>query len=351
MGSQAQDWGPLHWAGCPGLSAWLIKTLPCIFHAAQSSLPCPCRRILTCMPCAAHAVAPAAVVVEAGGDGKAGEGHSHASGSCGGSASSQQSPSAGEAPCPASSQRDLSYRDALTGGRAPAAAADEMRSPRTPGGSHIPVTVSRNAAATTAQHSPTILAQSGYTARHDPFSSPLRPQEGAGSGATTVPRKISFDYFSPAAASVPAKAPAPVPVPSETKVCSKGAGRGQTARHGKNSELGLGWDRWLLQVSGHWWWIWAMARMKVGAGKVAGSSGPGLSFSFMGVREGQVEWALASSNFSPPASTACTHEGARRMLNCSLPALSACSTQPGHPLMVVFDLPLTPGWLWAGACW
>ena len=84
--------------------------------------------------------------------------------------------------------------------RAPAPpAADEMRSPRTPGGSHVPVTVSRNAAASSAQHSPTILA------RQDPFASPLRQQDGQQGGGNSVPRKISFDFLSPAG-TVPGKA-------------------------------------------------------------------------------------------------------------------------------------------------
>ena len=87
-----------------------------------------------------------------------------------------------------------------------------MRSPRTPGGSHVPVTVSRNAAATTAQHSPTILAQSGYGTRQDPFASPLGRHEGGGGGggAGSVPRKIAFDFFSPTAE--------PAPLPGDTKV-------------------------------------------------------------------------------------------------------------------------------------
>ncbi|PRW60302.1 kinase [Chlorella sorokiniana] len=77
------------------------------------------------------------------------------------------------------------------GGRAPAP-ADDMRSPRTPGGSHVPVTVGRNAAAS-AQHSPTILA--GGASPHDPFTSPLPPADHGGAAAG-VPRKISFEFFS-----------------------------------------------------------------------------------------------------------------------------------------------------------
>lgn len=88
---------------------------------------------------------------------------------------------------PSSSGRpDVTYADALrTGGRAPAP-GDDMRSPRTPGGSHVPVTVGRNAAAS-AQHSPTILA--GGASPHDPFTSPLRPGDQGGGGGG-VPRKI-----------------------------------------------------------------------------------------------------------------------------------------------------------------
>lgn len=104
------------------------------------------------------------------------------------------------APVPVPRRSDITYRDALAGGRAPAPpAADEMRSPRTPGGSHVPVTVSRNAAASCAQHSPTILA------RQDPFASPLRQQDGQQGGGNSVPRKISFDFLSPAG-TVPGKA-------------------------------------------------------------------------------------------------------------------------------------------------
>lgn len=81
----------------------------------------------------------------------------------------------------------MTYADALrTGGRAPAP-GDDMRSPRTPGGSHVPVTVGRNAAAS-AQHSPTILA--GGASPHDPFTSPLRPADHGGAAGAGVPRKI-----------------------------------------------------------------------------------------------------------------------------------------------------------------
>ena len=82
---------------------------------------------------------------------------------------------------------DVTYADALrTGGRAPAP-GDDMRSPRTPGGSHVPVTVGRNAAAS-AQHSPTILA--GGASPHDPFTSPLRPADHGGPTGAGAPRKI-----------------------------------------------------------------------------------------------------------------------------------------------------------------
>lgn len=119
------------------------------------------------------------------------------------------------------------------GGRAPAPPHDDTRSPRTPGGSHIPVTVSRNAAATSAQHSPTILAQSGYTVRPDPFASPMAPRDGA-TGAGGVPRKISFDFFSPAAA---AGAEAPNPKPSPLAGDSKHRDGRKQGR-----ESGSGWS-------------------------------------------------------------------------------------------------------------
>ncbi|PSC75138.1 exostosin-like glycosyltransferase [Micractinium conductrix] len=120
-------------------------------------------------------------------------------------------------PAPKPQQGTLAHVVALhayspgAGGRVPAPPPDEMRSPRTPGGSHVPVTVSRNAAATTAQHSPTILAQSGYGTRQDPFASPLGRHEGGGGGggAGSVPRKIAFDFFSPTAE--------PAPLPGDTK--------------------------------------------------------------------------------------------------------------------------------------
>lgn len=101
---------------------------------------------------------------------------------------------------PRNSRADLSYRDALAGGAGRAPGLEDMRSPRTPGGSHVPVTVSRNAAATSGHHSPTILAQTGYTSRQDPFTSPLQPQDQAGGTAASagpVPRKISFFSSSP----------------------------------------------------------------------------------------------------------------------------------------------------------
>jgi hypothetical protein len=61
----------------------------------------------------------------------------------------------------------------------------------------VPVTVSRNAAASSTQHSPTILAQTASTPRHATFTSPLRPRDSstAGGGSSAVPRKISFDFF------------------------------------------------------------------------------------------------------------------------------------------------------------
>ena len=82
--------------------------------------------------------------------------------SSGGSLAAQSTggggPATGTKSQPSPSGRpDVTYADALrTGGRAPVP-GDDMRSPRTPGGSHVPVTVGRNAAAS-AQHSPTILA-------------------------------------------------------------------------------------------------------------------------------------------------------------------------------------------------
>ncbi|KAL4449408.1 hypothetical protein ABPG77_007052 [Micractinium sp. CCAP 211/92] len=99
------------------------------------------------------------------------------------------------------------------GGRAPVPPLDEAR-PRIPGGSHIPVAVSRNAAATSAQHSPTILAQSGCTARPNSFASALAPRTGADS-AGEVLRKTSFGFFSAAAA--PGGTPNPKPLPGDSK--------------------------------------------------------------------------------------------------------------------------------------
>lgn len=123
-----------------------------------------------------------------------------------------------QGPSPPSS---CSYRDALTGGRALAPPLDDTRSPRTPGGSHIPVTVSRNVAATTAQHSPTILAQSGCTSRTDPFALPVAHQGSTG-GAGGVPRKISFDFFSTSAAAAGGTSTTkPSPLPGGSKVCGK----------------------------------------------------------------------------------------------------------------------------------
>ena len=140
----------------------------------------------------------------------------------------------------ASLPSSCSYRDALTGGRAPAPPHDDTRSPRTPGGSHIPVTVSRNAAATSAQHSPTILAQSGYTVRPDPFASPMAPRDGA-TGAGGVSRKISFDFFSPAAAAgAEAPNPKPSPLAGDSKVCGEDVVR-----------AGAFLARWLVPCCGH----------------------------------------------------------------------------------------------------
>ncbi|KAI3429522.1 hypothetical protein D9Q98_005611 [Chlorella vulgaris] len=73
--------------------------------------------------------------------------------------------------------------------------------PRIAGGSQAPVTVVRDAAVSSAQHSPTILAaQGGLTQRPDPFASPLRPQHdqlaAVDNSSGPVPRKVSFEPFS-----------------------------------------------------------------------------------------------------------------------------------------------------------
>lgn len=103
----------------------------------------------------------------------------------------------------------VSYRDALAGGHAPPAPFYGDASPRTPGGSHVPVTVSRNAAAS-AQHSPTILASGGV--RADPWASPAHGGGGGMGGhhpsSAAAPRKISFDFLSQG--SQPGKAAAEV---------------------------------------------------------------------------------------------------------------------------------------------
>jgi hypothetical protein len=59
----------------------------------------------------------------------------------------------------------------------------------------------RDAAVSSAQHSPTILAaQGGLTQRPDPFASPLRPQHdqlaAVDNSSGPVPRKVSFEPFS-----------------------------------------------------------------------------------------------------------------------------------------------------------
>ena len=188
---------------------WWSKVGGCLWYGLLKTAACPCPAPAQGPIRKLHACAvPGVAVLAAGGADTGDGGPSGGSGeSSGGGAASRAASSASFAPITPGSSGQISYRDALAGGsRAPAVAADNTRTPRTPGGSHVPVTVSRNAAATggTGQHSPTILAQPGCTPRQDPFTSPLRPADSAAAGGAAAPRKISFDFF----ATTQSKAPA-----------------------------------------------------------------------------------------------------------------------------------------------
>ncbi len=181
------------WAG-PGQGACQLPRLPCRLYRGIHTKKTACAPAWDAVPGGAAArPATAAGPNTASGERRQWGDHGRRGSWNGGSSFSASTTGGGGAsaapsiaqPSP-SGRPDVTYADALrTGGRVPAP-GDDMRSPRTPGGSHVPVTVGRNAAAS-AQHSPTILA--GGASPHDPFTSPLRPADHSGA-ASGVPRKI-----------------------------------------------------------------------------------------------------------------------------------------------------------------